>query len=294
MAGADRTYIAVQRQLKAMAADKYEVGILDQDEKMMLRTWSAQQILDSLRFLKFQNMQRCHIYVRPKGNQGLVMMDDATQAVVKRLHNDGLNPACVIESSPLNFQVWLRLRGESIDNELCSDIAKYLAEKYGTDKAAADWRRFGRLAGFTNTKPQHVGKDGHFPFSLVSECTGALANEAGSVFEAVHEWRKQRENDRRLVMDENPPDSDALAFFRRELVGLVAKYGADLDESRADWMITSRMAQRGFAREDIAAAMLHASPDLHERRRGRVEQYINHTLDEVYKRFGNPASDITH
>ena len=37
-----------------------------------------------------------------------------------------------------------------------------LAERFGTDRNAADWRRFGRLPGFTNCKPQHRNQHGFF------------------------------------------------------------------------------------------------------------------------------------
>nr|WP_278045558.1 DNA-primase RepB domain-containing protein [Edaphobacter modestus] len=39
-----------------------------------------------------------------------------------------------------------------------------LAERYDADRSAADWRRFGRLPGFTNCKPKYRKSDGLFPF----------------------------------------------------------------------------------------------------------------------------------
>ena len=42
--------------------------------------------------------------------------------------------------------------------------AQLLARRFHADSSAADWRRFGRLPGFTNRKPQHMLHDGLFPF----------------------------------------------------------------------------------------------------------------------------------
>ncbi|WP_245632607.1 DNA-primase RepB domain-containing protein [Edaphobacter aggregans] len=38
--------------------------------------------------------------------------------------------------------------------------------------AAADWRRFGRLPGFTNSKPKYRKPDGLFPFVRLHSHTG--------------------------------------------------------------------------------------------------------------------------
>ena len=45
-------------------------------------------------------------------------------------------------------------------------IAQELARRYQADPSAADWRRFGRLPGFTNCKPKHRQANGLFPFVL--------------------------------------------------------------------------------------------------------------------------------
>ena len=42
--------------------------------------------------------------------------------------------------------------------------AQTLAARYDAGPSAADWRRFGRLPGFTNCKPKYRKLDGLFPF----------------------------------------------------------------------------------------------------------------------------------
>lgn len=284
----DRTYSAASRQLAAMRAPRYEVGVKEpaKDGKMQLRRWTADQILDSIAWLKYQNFQVNHVYVRPEGNQGLVMMDDATQATVKQLHADGLTPACVIESSPLNFQVWLRVSEEALPNETATTLAQYLADRYDTDKAAADWRRFGRLAGFTNVKPSHVDKNGRYPFALLTEHRGASVADPDRLLDAAETWARARDEHRKLTFDPIPTNQDAETFFQNELRRLMARYGeTNFEASVGDWMIGGRMMQAGFSDADIAAAMAAHSPDIDARKRGRVDQYIAITLASLRKRF---------
>ena len=50
--------------------------------------------------------------------------------------------------------------------------AQTLAGPYDTDPSAADWRRFGRLPGFTNCKPKYRKPGGLFPFVRLHSHTG--------------------------------------------------------------------------------------------------------------------------
>jgi len=43
---------------------------------------------------------------------------------------------------------------------------------YRPDPSAADWRRFGRLPGFTNCKPKYRKSDGLFPFVRLHSHSG--------------------------------------------------------------------------------------------------------------------------
>ena len=62
-----------------------------------------------------------------------------------------------------------------------------LAERYGGDPHAADWRHYGRLAGFTNRKPAHTRPDGRQPYVLLHDVGGKLAPAAGEVLARAQE-----------------------------------------------------------------------------------------------------------
>ena len=60
----------------------------------------------------------------------------------------GFDPAAVIETSPGNFQAWLR-HALPFPKALGTLAAKLLVAQFGAYTSAADWRRFGRAPGFT-------------------------------------------------------------------------------------------------------------------------------------------------
>ncbi len=152
--GVDRTGAAVRAQLAGMACALYEVGLLDRARDAMLdRVWDAARVEASIAWLKRQNAGGDDIYIRPKGSVGLLFVDDLAAAAVAHLRAEGLAPAVLVESSPGNFQAWVRVAVAPIAPALASAAARELAVRYGGDPQSAAWRHYGRLAGFTNRKP---------------------------------------------------------------------------------------------------------------------------------------------
>ena len=175
----NRTSQAVQRQILAMGAPVFEIGLFkpsarDQGQAVMIpRTWDIETLAKSIPWLRLQNADDRNIYIRPKGEHDLSLVDDLTEASVHRMKAIGFAPALVIETSPGNFQAWLK-HSRSLSPELSTATARVLAELFDGDLAAADWRHFGRLAGFTNRKDKYRGNNGLFPFVRVIEANGTL------------------------------------------------------------------------------------------------------------------------
>ena len=120
---------------------------------MIPRTWDSATLIRSIPWLRMQNADGRNIYVRPKGEHDLSLVDDLTADAVRRMKMTGFTPAAVIETSPGNFQAWLK-HPRQLPRELSTMAARKLAEEFGGDRGAADWRHFGRLAGFTNRKAE--------------------------------------------------------------------------------------------------------------------------------------------
>ncbi len=176
----DRTARAVATQVRAMGCTSYEIGVLDAAQGLMLlRTWTVAELEHGIAWLKRVNAHGHDIYIRPAGSVGLILLDDLDQAAIARLTHDGLQPAVVVETSPGNYQAWLRVAEQPIAPEQATMVARILVERYGGDPASADWRHFGRLAGFTNRKPKHRQESGMQPFVLVQQAAG-VATEWGA------------------------------------------------------------------------------------------------------------------
>ncbi|MGO9057658.1 MAG: DNA-primase RepB domain-containing protein [Candidatus Binataceae bacterium] len=78
-----------------------------------------------------------------------------------------------METSPRNFQAWLK-HGQALDQATSTRVAKELALWFGGDPGSADWRHFGRLAGFTNLKPYRRLESGLQPFARLVETSGKV------------------------------------------------------------------------------------------------------------------------
>lgn len=168
-----RTELAVCEFLRALGAPSYDIGIGGVHGGMLPGHdgLPADEVLKRLPFLRHRNSRGEHIYVRPGGEHACTLLDDLDAEAVRRLYREGFAPTAVIETSPNNFQAWLR-HSEILPRALSTLAARNLAARFGGDPGAADWRHFGRLPGFTNPKPKHRQTNGLSPFVLLRSQSG--------------------------------------------------------------------------------------------------------------------------
>ncbi len=168
----------MQRQLAAMGCDRYAIGVRDPARGMLTRIGSAAEIVAGIGWLKAMNAQGSDIYVRPAESSGVVLVDDLSARALKELNRDGLTPAAVAETSAGNYQTWVRLSDAPLLPEVATEAAREVAARYGGEPNSADWRHYGRLAGFTNQKPEHTRADGQQPDVRLREARGGDAPAA--------------------------------------------------------------------------------------------------------------------
>jgi len=197
-----RTLLAVEQQINAMGCEVYEIGLFkphvpgsdSKEPEMLPRTWDSATLLRSVPWLRYQNSQGRNIYIRPSGEHQLSMVDDLTANAIKRMRLEGFGPTLVVETSPGNFQAWLN-HGRLLTQRLSTVAARSLATKFGGDKGAADWRHFGRLAGFTNRKAKYQSRDGAYPFVRIIDARPAhVYASAGEFVANVREVASSFEN----------------------------------------------------------------------------------------------------
>jgi hypothetical protein len=270
-------------QLEALGAECFDIGVKRLDGTMILREgWGAKQVLKSLLWLRRENLNRGHIYVRPAGAHGLSLVDDLKADTFVRMKADGFAPAAVVETSPGNFQAWLK-HDEVLDEAASTRAAKLLAERYGGDPGSADWRHFGRLAGFTNPKPNRRLASGLQPFARLLEASGevyrqapvfiaevraALAGEGAKVGGGAQDGVGQGAS-------ELPPIKP-LAEFHDD-----PHYGGDLH--RADLAWARHAAAMGLSASEIRTAIMEARDLAKKGPAKRQREYAERTAGKAIR-----------
>jgi len=274
-------------QLEAMGAAAFDIGVKRFDGTMLLREgWGARQVLKSLLWLRRENLGRGHIYVRPAGTHGLSLVDDLKADALAQMKAEGFAPAAVVETSPGNLQAWLK-HGETLDEAASTRAAKLLAARYGGDPGSADWRHFGRLAGFTNPKPNRRMASGLQPFARLLESSGQIYRQApgfmaevraATAAEAVSKNRGRGVERVGQGASELPP-LKSLAEFHND-----ARYGGDLH--RADMAWARHAAAMGLPASEIRAAIV-AGRDLAKKGDARRQrEYAERTVGKAFRQTG--------
>jgi hypothetical protein len=271
-----------------MGAEVFEVGLFKPDapgrEPLMLpRVWDRDSVLRSIGWLRYENRAGRNIYVRPKGEHNLSLVDDLTAASVAEMARSGFEPAVVIETSPGNFQAWLK-HPEPLTKELGTATARALAEKFGGDRGAADWRHFGRLAGFTNRKSRYrEATTGLYPFVKLVQVSGAAYPAAAQFLSGVRaeleRWQRI-EQARRVAFASvahfafrGPRKFKAIDDFRAD-----PRYGAD--GTRIDLAYAIYALSHGASTTEVTAAI--RTRDLsHKGSEKRQADYIERTITKA-------------
>src|SRR5215467_7923348 len=174
----------VRIQLRAMGCERFDVGIKRAGKMVLREGQGASQIEQTIKELRHENAKGAHIYIRPTGFHSLSLLDDLTSEAIERMKAEGFEPAVVVETSLNNFQVWLN-HGQVLAAPVSTRAAKQLAERFSGDPSSADWRHFGRLAGFTNPKPERQLPSGMRPFARLRSAKGRIYSKAAEFIAGI-------------------------------------------------------------------------------------------------------------
>ena len=143
------------------------------------RLWRASQLAAeaTVRFLRARNREGYDVYFRPyaggySAGYILVDVDGGPPAVLERMRAQGHTPCAVVETSPGHLQAWIRVSTQPLPARVATVIAQHLAHLYRADRASAEGRHLGRLAGFTNQELQRRLPTGLPPWVRVWQAVG--------------------------------------------------------------------------------------------------------------------------
>jgi len=280
----ERTTVAVRQQITAMGSELFEVGLFKPDARptesvMIPRVWDAETVVKSGPWLRHQNCEGRNIYIRPKGEHDLSMVDDLTADAVSAMQETGFNPAVIVETSPGNFQAWLK-HPERLSREVSTAAARALAGKFGGDRGAADWRHFGRLAGFTNRKAKYFdASTGLYPFVRLIDAADEGYPEAERFLAGVKSDLERRHAEREQLRQRAktvtilPQDLKSIDVFRAD-----ERYGGD--GTRVDLAYAVYALSHGASAAEVEVAI--RSRDLsHKGNERRQNDYVERTIKKA-------------
>ncbi len=176
-----------------------------------------------------------------------------------------------------------RLFSQVLDAATSTCAAKQLAARFGGDPSSADWRHFGRLAGFTNPKPERQLPSGMRPFARLRSATGRTYLKVAEFVAAIRSSEAGQER-----------QSEELPKRRRRRVGRVAvrpldefhtapAYAGDLH--RADMAWAKHTAGRGLTLEQIKIELLNGRDLSKKGSRKRQLEYAERTARKAMEQM---------
>ena len=189
------TLQSIRRQLAAMPHEVYLIRLIHHTTRRSVpgeRLWTATQLghAATVRFLRMRNREGCDIYIQPYAenrNAGYILVDlDRTNpAVIESMRANGHDPCVVLQTSPGHLQAWIHLSTSPLEPAVATAAGKQLARAYGGDLASTDWRHLGRLAGFTNQKPERRTPGGYAPWVKIVHAHPGLARNADGLLQSA-------------------------------------------------------------------------------------------------------------
>lgn len=306
---------SVSHQARALGCDTFIVGIRDNETgRFMHKHYSKEDLTKqtTVNFLRSMNSKGNHIYIKPDGEHGLILVDDIDHFTIEQMSQGGRNPVVSIETSPGNYQAWFRV-GHNVDARTRLEVSRIVCEEYGGDPGSIGSDHFGRLAGFANRKTEHL-TDAGYPFTKIDYSfepvsskrviTDILKQDLERAFSRVEadetrlsrqkrldEERKKKRaplmpHDQAKLINEDPSQ-----VYYRLYQNLEKRYGDDMNKSTADFMIAQDLI-RQYSQDinQVKEIILNCSPDCYDRKND-PELYARLTAKNAYLKVTNTETD---
>ena len=244
--------------------DRFDVGAFDHAaDRMSLRDdWTRGQIWRAAGWMAGRNASGSSIYLRPAcalEAHPWVLVDDLSAAALEKVRK-AHPPGIVVETSPRSFQAWIRVT-RPVRVETRTDIARTLAQTYGTDPGGVGGNQFGRCPGTTNQKPERRREDGRAPFAT-------LRHAGGEVVEIA-------------IPEETAPT--------RPPARAAGERTAGVDQSRRDFGMACRLIEAGHNDDEIARAIRAVRLQMGDPK-GLREDYVERTIRAAHQHTAAPRS----
>jgi hypothetical protein len=297
----------IAEQLSAFGCAKYEVQAIPHrgSEKRVdrLHTTDIPGVMKLRSYFGAKNMDGYDIYVRPAPvqidgvdhGQPFVFVDDLDLDQVRQLTKSGLPLAIQVESSPSNYHGWIRVGSKPLPAPELTAASQLIAKTIGGDPGAADWRHFGRLAGYTNQKPDRRLPTGQQPFVKIWGDKGHLVAKNGPALMSAARQMIQDQEAASAQKARAINERQAQIRLRQQLEGRdvyadVAEAWERLrsgpDDSATDLSAAMSAIRRGYDPDEVKDALRAVSPNLASRHPD-VDRYLDRTIDAAQAKLGD-------
>lgn len=293
---------AIEAFWTALAVERLSLGIVrkSNDGGRGYASWltglTYAEFMASLPRAAAANVGGSHVYVRlhsacANAHPGILLLDDLDQAALSQLREHGFEPTAVVETSPRNFQAWVRLIpvGEHIAHSAAQAALRLLIERFRADPRACSPTQPGRLPGYTNRKAAYVCR-GRYPFvRLVSATPGLVAPSASSVLTMAEEAQPAapRAAPRKTPQAAEVTSGDTREFDRlrdhaRRRIADQLRAGQRTpdraSDSEIDWVTVCAALRAGWSPGAIEAWLQAARPERDPAYAGRT---VSRATDQV-------------
>lgn len=126
--------------------------------------WSAPEIISISYFvqnyaaMKEQNILGDQYHIRMIGTPAIFCLDDVNKESIDRMRDYGITPLAAVQTSPENYQVWIKFDHEGIlPANKWHAVNTFLIDKFGADCAANALNHAFRCPGFKSYKHEREG-----------------------------------------------------------------------------------------------------------------------------------------
>jgi len=284
----------IGRFVQAVGADSYQIMTRTPDVKdgaIRRQNWSPEQMLDpkNVKWLRSQNAAGGGVYIRAVDRR-LTLLDDLKPLVIDEMASRGYEAAASIETSPNNFQAWIRLVPADAPEPspaVATQAARSLTKSFGGDPAAVGSERFGRLPGFTNRKPSHE-RNGFSPWVTIKSAAYRVATAGQALIlkiERAFYIRAQQKSEEASriasVALEVSDRGETISLSAAENLFIkgfaLSSLQPGLSQSEIDFRACGLALKHGSTVEQVEAALLKHSPNI-EKRHPNTDDYIERTV----------------
>ena len=224
--------------------------------------------------MRAMNARGYHIYMKPADEGRFLLLDDICGKALIHQQDQGRcrSGRLVVETSPENFQVWIKAY-----RNLSNPEKRYWIRQFNSDPACDPKLRWGRCPGFFNRKAKYRNNKGRYPLSRLIWVDWNTVARIPRVTLA----KASDSPEGRKTQSIEPPGIKLSKNSGRR--GPICRKDYDRgDESATDFAYVLALLRRGVEPDDIIARLLCERTDwTHHNGERRQSAYLERTVKKA-------------